>query len=324
MPPSPLPSPVQDLNALPLPALFTALIGNPRAHDSPLRRLLDLARDEDLGHLGDITSFASIPEHQQGTARLIARESMTLAGIAVIPAIVESFASARIRIDLFAQDGDTVVAKSPVAEFTGPLRDILAFERTLLNLLSRLSGVATTAAEFVARVSGTRTAILDTRKTTPGLRALEKYAVRCGGALCHRIGLFDAMLIKDNHIAGVSLSHLPAFVTQAVARAKSATTAAERPLSFIELEVDSLDQFSAILDAGGCAVDIVLLDNMPPDRLREAVALRDRSGLRIQLEASGGVNLNTVRAIAETGVERISAGAITHHAVSRDLALDIA
>lgn len=343
---------MSDLNDLELPALAAHLMGDWRVTSSPLRRLLELARDEDLGSspaaftnqsgltdashgLGDITTHASITTGANATARMVTREDLVVAGLACLPAVAEVFArhspgddhggpASRVRLTLASVDGRRVSRGSVLAEFSGPLADILAIERTALNLVSRLSGVATLAARFVDEIGGAgRARIYDTRKTTPGMRVLEKYAVRCGGAMCHRIGLFDAVLLKDNHLAGVAPDQLPAFVTSASARARELARQAGQSLAFIELEVDTLDQLGRVLGAGGCGVGIILLDNMSLDQLRQAVELRDRSGLAIELEASGGVRLDTVRAIAQTGVERISAGAITHQAVSRDIGLDI-
>lgn len=319
-----------ELNDLSLPDLFDRLCGRADAESSPLHRLLALMRDEDLGSAGlgsssdeqDVTSQACLPPDRIGRAVLVARERMTMAGLACVPGLLAVFGP-RVRASVRACDGARVEARSPVAEFEGPMREILTLERSLLNLVSRLSGVATMASRFVREIEGTSASVYDTRKTTPGLRVLEKYAARCGGAKCHRIGLYDALLIKDNHIAGVSPTDLPEFVSAAVARAREIASRRGRALSFAELEVDSLEQFRAVLEAGGCGLDIVLLDNMPPAMLRDAVSMRDRSGVRVELEASGGVRLETVRAIAETGVERISAGAITHHAVGMDLGLDI-
>jgi nicotinate-nucleotide pyrophosphorylase (carboxylating) len=188
----------------------------------------------------------------------------------------------------------------------------------MLNFVGRLSGISTRTAEFVAAVAGTRAAVLDTRKTTPGLRALEKHAVRCGGGANHRIGLFDAMLVKDNHVAGLAPAAMAARVADAARRAR-----ARHALSFVEAECDDLEQFRAIVALPAGTVDIALLDNMGLDALRACVALRDASAPALKLEASGGVRLETVRAIAETGIDRISVGALTHSAPCLDVGLDI-
>lgn len=308
---------MRDLNSLPLDRLFDELTS-----DGSLARILELARDEDLGPggmPGDLTSKVIIEPTQCGSARVMARTAGVIAGGACIPAVLRLFAPGA-RVDQHIADGKMISPGDCVATIIGLVDQILQAERTLLNLVSRLSGIATRTAKFVQLVAGTRAKLLDTRKTTPGLRNLEKYAVRCGGGFCHRLGLFDAVLIKDNHIAHIPTSELAAAVRAAADRARAMFPGRVR---FIELEVDRLDQLASVLDAGGAGVDIVLLDNMPAPRLSEAVALRDRSGVSIELEASGGVNLETIRAIAETGVDRISVGGLTHQATSLDLGLDI-
>ena len=202
-------------------------------------------------------------------------------------------------------------------EIRGPLSAILPVERTLLNLLGRASGVATATSRFVDAVAGTGAQIVDTRKTTPGLRTIEKYAVRCVGGRLHRIGLHDAVLIKDNHLAGLG-DHF----AEAVESAAMACREQMRP-RFIEIEVDDLEQFEAVLDLPSGTVDIVLLDNMDLAGIRQAVARRDQRRRALLLEASGGVTMDSVRGIAETGVDRIAVGAITHSAVQIDFGLDI-
>jgi nicotinate-nucleotide pyrophosphorylase (carboxylating) len=317
---------VADPNTLTLDALFDTL-----ARDGHIRRLLELARDEDLGRtgpgsssLGDITSRVTIEERTLGEARLVARQAGVVSGLRLIPMVADVFAAtSHWAADLHAADGRRVEAGTTVAILRGRVRDLLAIERTLLNLVGRMSGIATRTADFVHLVHGTRARVLDTRKTTPGLRALEKYAVRCGGGLSHRMGLYDAVLIKDNHLAHVTPDKLAAAVSDASARARAVAIERGVDLSFIECEVDRLEQLQAILEAGGCGVDIVLLDNMSTDQMRTAVRMRDDSGVDIQFEASGGVNEHTIRNIAQTGVERISIGGLTHHAVSLDLALDM-
>lgn len=303
---------MNDLNALSLPDLYAHLSGT-----GLVERLLQLARDEDLGSTGDVTSRVCLPSESVGIAKVVARMPMVVAGLAAAPDVVRVLAP-DARVDLIAADGQAVGVGSTLASVRGPMRQILAAERTLLNLVGRLSGIATFTSLFVEAVRGTRASVLDTRKTTPGLRVLEKYAVRCGGGLCHRIGLYDAVLIKDNHLAGVGIERLGEFVRHAAERSRAVPG-----VQFVEVEVDTLEQFAAILGAGGGGVDIVLLDNMSNDLLREAVAMRDRAGVAVKLEASGGVRLETVRGIAETGVERISSGAITHHAVAADVAMDV-
>jgi nicotinate-nucleotide pyrophosphorylase (carboxylating) len=227
-----------------------------------------------------------------------------------------------------ANDGDAVQAGAALAEIAGEARDLLTAERLLLNLVGRLSGIATLTRQYVDAIAGTRARIYDTRKTTPGLRRLEKYAVRCGGGTNHRTGLFDAVLIKDNHLAFAAAAHVAATPREAVERARQfvAETASSleaspdgKPAILIEVEVDTLDQLRDVLPA---LPDIVLLDNMPPDVLREAVALRDAAAPQVELEASGGISLHSVRAAAESGVERISVGGLTHSASSLDVGLD--
>lgn len=315
---------MKDLNALDLGSLYAEL-----TRPGVLRRLLELARDEDLGGAGDVTSAACIPESSTVSAALVAREEGVVAGLRALPELIDVFApSCEQRTQ--AADGDTVSAGGVLATIDGPTRQVLALERTLLNLLSRLSGVATNTARYASTVSGTRAEIFDTRKTTPGLRAMEKYAVRCGGGFCHRLGLHDAVLIKDNHLAGVGLDDFARFVADAAARARAVVRSQSEQrvgsgggVRFVQVEVDSLDQLRALLDAGGAGTDSVLLDNFAIEDLRRAVSMRDDAGVDVALEASGGVTLETVRLIAETGVDRISVGALTHHAVWLDLALDV-
>ncbi len=316
-----MPAPI-DLNAADLDTVWSALTKT-NLH----RRLLQLARDEDLaapGGAGDITSRVTIPEHAQGRAALVVREPGVLSGLRLLPDLLSLFAP-NAACQTRAADGKRADAGAVAAVLQGPLREILAAERTLLNLVGRLSGVATRTAEFVRAVEGAGAKIYDTRKTTPGLRILEKYAVRCGGGMSHRLGLHDAVLIKDNHIAAASPPDLAPWLTAAAARARALALESGTPLTFVECEVDTLAQLEAIIQAGGCNTDIILLDNMPPEDLRRAVEMRDRAGLKgkLHLEASGGVTLQTVRAIAETGVDRISAGALTHSVSSLDVALDI-
>jgi nicotinate-nucleotide pyrophosphorylase (carboxylating) len=212
-------------------------------------------------------------------------------------------------------DGTRVGPGEAVAEVFGPMRELLMFERTALNFLQRLSGVATLTARFVAEVAGTKARILDTRKTTPGWRALEKYAVRCGGGINHRFGLYDAVLIKDNHLAWLGqLGEADPIIT-AVRAARLETPAG----TVIEVEVDSLEQFERAL---ACRPDIVLIDNLGPGALAQAVRRRDEQAPGLLLEASGGVNLATVGQLARTGVDRISVGALTHSAPVLDIGLD--
>jgi len=302
-----------DLNALSLPELFAALCGD-------LGPLVRAMHREDLGPEGvDLTGLAAVGESARLEAVIAAREGGVVCGLATVPAVLAVFAPG-VRFEAAAHDGERVEGGTALARLEGPARELLAAERSLLNLIGRLSGVATRTAAFVRTMGGgTRARLYDTRKTTPGLRSLEKYAVRCGGGWCHRIGLHDAVLIKDNHLAGLTPRLVGERVREAAARVR-AMRQAGREVRFFEVEVDSVEQLDAVLGVDG--VDLVLLDNMPPAMLREAVRRRDAAGSPIELEASGGVTLESIREIALTGVERISAGSITHHAVWLDVGMD--
>jgi len=218
-----------------------------------------------------------------------------------------------------ARDGQSVAAGECVAEIEAPIRDLLMSERILLNLIGRLSGIATLTRQYVDAVQGTGARIYDTRKTTPGWRRLEKYAVRCGGGRNHRTGLFDAVLIKDNHLALAGCSPGDAVQQARQFLHEMMLDGPRAGQMIVEVEVDRLEQLDDVLPHGP---DIVLLDNMSPDQLREAVSRRGAADAAVELEASGGVNLQTIRAIAETGVDRISVGALTHSAVNLDVGLD--
>lgn len=288
-------------------------------------QLLRLAVHEDLGEVGDWTTLALVPKEAVGHAAVVARQPGVLSGESALEMTLQQF-DRRLRWSAETVDGQTVAPGQVIGRIEGPARGLLAAERPLLNLLGRLSGIATLTRRYVEAVAGTRTRIYDTRKTTPGWRRLEKYAVRCGGGCNHRLGLFDAVLIKDNHLAlGADLSpegsggYSPA---EAVTRARAyvASRPADAPRGVIvEIEVDTLDQFDQVLIAGP---DLILLDNMEPGELREAVARRNARCPAIELEASGGVDLGTVRRVAQTGVDRISVGALTHSAISLDFGLD--
>jgi nicotinate-nucleotide pyrophosphorylase (carboxylating) len=276
-------------------------------------RLVELALAEDLGTTGDRTSLSTIPADKSASAAFVARTPGVVAGLPAA-ALVCAAVDPALTFTPELPDGSPVEKGTRLAVVAGPLRSILAAERTALNFLQRLSGVATLTRKFVDLVAGTQAKVLDTRKTTPGWRLLEKYAVRCGGGTNHRVGLYDAILIKDNHIAG--LGDPATAVRRAVELARAYPGNAGLP---VEVEVDSLDQMRQVLPA---KPEIVLLDNMTADQLRACVALRDELAPGVQLEASGGVNLTTVCGIAETGVDRISVGAITHSAVALDIGLD--
>ena len=270
-----------------------------------LTALVRTALDEDAAH-NDLTSIATVHASARARAVIVARQPGVICGVPLaLEAVRQLEAHGTIRIDHV--DGARVAPGTIILYLSGKARGLLAAERVALNFMQRLSGVATLTAKFVEAVQGTRAKILDTRKTTPGWRLLEKYAVRCGGGTNHRMNLGDAVLIKDNHLAAVSGD-----VAAAVQRARAIAPAGAR----VEVECDRLEQAEAAVAAGA---DIVLLDNMTLDELREAV---DAIAGRALVEASGGVRLDTVRAIADTGVDWISVGAITHSAPALDLALD--
>jgi nicotinate-nucleotide pyrophosphorylase (carboxylating) len=283
--------------------------------------ILRLALAEDLGAWGDCTTMALVGENALGRAGVAARQPGVVAGLPGVK-LTLAMLDPRLRWSSKTQDGQPVEKGLCVGSIEGPARGLLAAERTLLNLLGRLSGIATLTRQYVDRVAHTQARIYDTRKTTPGWRRLEKYAVRCGGGWNHRGGLDEAVLIKDNHLAlGAQASNRTKRFTPADAVVWARQFAAERRDAnmVIEVEVDTLDQLGLVLFA---RPDIVLLDNMSPAQLLEAVARRNAFDPAIELEASGGINLATVQAIAETGVERISVGALTHSAIALDFGLD--
>lgn len=273
-----------------------------------VRALVDRALQEDLG-AGDVTTDLVTPVDAEASGILVARAEGVLAGRDVARAVFRA-TDRSLTVDLRREDGDRLGPGEAILRVKGSARSILRAERTALNFLQRLSGIATLTARFVDAVRGTEARIVDTRKTTPGLRALEKYAVRCGGGANHRFGLSDGFLLKDNHRA----------VLRAGGRSlASAVEHARRHLSHtvpVEVEIDDLDRLAEAVEAG---VDAVLLDNFSPEDLRAAV---DQAGGHVLLEASGGITLETVRQVAETGVDLISVGALTHSAPSLDLALD--
>jgi nicotinate-nucleotide pyrophosphorylase (carboxylating) len=263
---------------------------------------------EDIGR-GDVTTLALIPARCEARAQMVARGPVTVAGLAFAAAAFKTV-SPRVQIREVVADGAAVKAGDVLLDLRGPARALLTAERTALNFVQRLSGVATLTAQFVAAVAGTGARILDTRKTTPGWRRFEKYAVTCGGGRNHRQGLFDMVLIKDNHLVALR-NEKPNAIAAAVQRARAAW-----PSLKVEVEADTLDQVVQALAAGA---DFVLLDNMSPATLRRAVK---RVAGRALTEASGGVSLKTARAIAATGVDFISVGALTHSAPAADIALD--
>jgi nicotinate-nucleotide pyrophosphorylase (carboxylating) len=282
---------------------------HPEAFLSPLAidEAVQRALDEDLGRAGDITSIATIPETTMAHAILVARQAGVIAGLPLAVATFQKL-SPDINIQAHARDGATVAAGMHVLTISGPARAVLAGERTALNFVGRLSGVATLTSEYVRHTAGTKLRICCTRKTTPGLRALEKYAVRCGGGFNHRFGLDDAILIKDNHIA------VAGGIKPVLERARAHIG----HLVKVEIEVDTLSQLREVLDTG--LADVVLLDNMDITTLTEAVKLTKG---RVVLEASGGVTRSSIAAIAATGVDYASSGALTHSAPNFDVALDI-
>lgn len=267
-----------------------------------IERLLDAALAEDVG-AGDVTSEAVVPEDAVLAADMRTREDIVVAGLDIALAVFRRLAPAA-RVEALVADGARAPAGTTLARIEGPARGLLTAERTALNIVQHLSGIATLTRAFVDRIAGTGATLLDTRKTVPGLRRLAKYATAVGGARNHRLGLYDAVLIKDNHIA------VCGGVGAAVAAAKA------RGLGPVEVECDSLDQVADALEAGA---ERVLLDNMDPAHMREAVAMARG---RAKVEASGGVTLETVRDIAETGVDFISVGRITHSAPAVDIGLD--
>jgi nicotinate-nucleotide pyrophosphorylase (carboxylating) len=286
-----------------------------------LTHLVRLAMREDLDRGFDLTTVAVVPAELPAEAHVVARARGVASGLDLIDWILEAI-NCTVVCQSLCQDGYPFEAGQSLAILTGDARDVLTCERTLLNFLGRLCGIATWTRQHVDCLQGLSTRLYDTRKTTPGWRRLEKYAVRCGGGYNHRSGLYDAILIKDNHLAchqrltGHLLS--PA---EAVQRARQfiQSQPAVPPETVIEIEVDSLEQLAIALAA---KPDIVLLDNMMLDQLRTAVHMRDAGEHPVELEASGGVRLETLRAIAQTGVDRVSLGALTHSAINLDLGLD--
>jgi nicotinate-nucleotide pyrophosphorylase (carboxylating) len=306
------------------------------ALEDDCRQLVRLAVREDLDRHLDWTTVALVPEDTQGRADVVVRCEGVIAGLVAVETILaEMETEIEWRTDI--DDATFVSAGTVVARMAGNARDMLTAERPVLNLLGRLSGIATLTRKYVRAVEGTQARIYDTRKTTPGWRRLEKYAVRCGGGHNHRTGLFDAVLIKDNHLAvRAKTDHpkpSPADAVTCVRQFLKTTFGEDRQAGpakadktswgdmIIEVEVDTLEQLG---DAVAAGPDIILLDNMTPQQLRQAVQIRDaaRTEGRTELEASGGVNLDTVRHIAQAGIDRISVGALTHSAASLDIGLD--
>jgi len=288
-----------------------------------IRDLILLAKAEDLG-TDDVTSRLLVPEETVATGTLVQKEVGIVCGLPIVQMICGVY-DERLRVEqipgfhLEVIEGRYSDAKAaPLLRIRGPMRSLLSAERVILNFLQHMSGVATLTNRFVKRVEGTAARILDTRKTLPGLRVLDKYAVRCGGGHNHRMGLYDGLLVKDNHMTRIGPKELGAYLLRVVATSRAEN--AQRP---IEVEVDTLDQFREVIKVDG--VDIILLDNMDCPSMQAAVEIRNKAGKRGKafLEASGGVTLETVRAVAMTGVDRIAVGAITHSAPALDIGLDL-
>ena len=288
-----------------------------------LKTLIELARDEDLRG-DDVTSRLMVPEDAIGVGTLMQREVGVACGLPIVEMVCRAY-DERLRVEMIPGFHMEVIEgrfsdarQTPLLRLRGPMRSLLSAERVVLNFLQHLSGVATHTARFVRRVAGTGAKIYDTRKTRPGLRLLDKYAVRSGGGHNHRVGLYDGLLVKDNHLAGMPQRDLADYLAKVVHQSR-----AEDPSRLIEIEVDRLDQMREVLKVEG--VQVILLDNMDCPTMIHAVDLRNRAGRKgqVELEASGGVTLETVRSIASTGVERIAVGAITHSAPTLDIGLDV-
>jgi len=281
-----------------------------------IRPLIELAIKEDLGQ-GDITSQLLFKDSIQAKANIISREEIVVCGMNIVEEILRQY-DPRLKLKILIPDGSEAHVSARLGTIEGPLRSMLSAERVLLNFLQRLSGIATTTRKYVNAITGTKAKIYDTRKTTPGWRLLEKYAVRCGGGYNHRLGLDDGILIKDNHIAELGRNFYP--------KLKKVISEARRikGIKFIAVEVDHVDnQLNYVLKIPG--IDIVLLDNMGQWQLKHAVEMRNKmcgKGKKPLLEASGNITLNNVSAIAQCGVDRIAVGAITHSATAVDIALD--
>ena len=281
------------------------------AEHAACQTLVNLALEEDLGTAGDLTCAATIPPDLRGEATFVSRSPGVVSGLLVAP-IIYARTQADVQFFPFVEDGTRLQPGTALAVVRGKMSAILSTERIVLNFLQRLSGVASLTRRYVDLVAALPVKILDTRKTTPGWRLLEKYAVRCGGGHNHRMGLYDGVMLKDNHLAA-----LGGGITEAVrhVRQKYGTSVP------VEVEVDTLGQLDEALTAGP---DIVLLDNMSVEMMREAVSRRNKVAPAVLLEASGGINFQTLRGIAETGVDRISIGALTHSAPALDIGLDYA
>ena len=292
--------------------------------------LIELALIEDVGSCDlttaiDGTTRALFSDTAAVNADFVTRQSGIVCGLQICQLAIEHFAP-KLELEINVSDSQSVSPGQALARISGDPRDILVMERTCLNFLCRLSAISTLTRAFVERVAGTQAKILDTRKTTPGWRRLEKYAVQCGGGMNHRMGLYDAIMIKDNHLAmhASVVQDQQLSITEAIRLArdwilKNAPSLPDGDQTILQIEVDTLEQFEVALAAGP---DIVLLDNMTPEQLTKAVEIRNRTSPDVLLEASGGINLETARTMAETGVERISVGGLTHSAGNFDIGLD--
>jgi nicotinate-nucleotide pyrophosphorylase (carboxylating) len=279
--------------------------------------LIELAKNEDLG-LGDITSEITIPADKPGAGRIIFRQTGVLCGLAVARDVLHCY-DENLQLETTHSDSQTITVGESVAHISGSLRSLLAAERIMLNFLQRLSGIATLTQKYVEAVKGSSAQICDTRKTTPGWRELEKYAVRCGGGHNHRSGLYDAVLIKDNHLQSLGPGNLQEKLEQVIKKTRQIP---QKP-QFVEVEVDNFEQLAEVLKTQG--VDMILLDNMAPEQLTQAVQMRNQlfPDKRVLLEASGGITLENVGQVAAAGVERISIGALTHSVPSLDISFDV-
>jgi nicotinate-nucleotide pyrophosphorylase (carboxylating) len=299
---------------------YTTVVAD-AALENDLRALVRLSIAEDLRSAVDWTTVCLIEPERNGGCQIVPRESGICAGLATLPWIIDEF-DAELEQECLIQDGDPLLPGQPIARLRGNVRDLLTSERTILNIISRLCGIATQTRQYVDEIASTGARLYDTRKTTPGWRLLEKYAVHCGGGCNHRSGLYDGFLIKDNHLALAGDDNVPLAASDAARKAiawRGAQVERMTAPTIVEIEVDSIAQLRDVLPVDP---DIVLLDNFSLDELREAVAIRGAAESQVELEASGNVRIDTIREIAATGVDRISSGALTHQATSLDLGLD--
>lgn len=289
--------------------------------ENDTRLLVRLAIAEDLSDAVDWTSVCLIDDERRGGCAIVPRQAGVCAGLATLPWIVDEF-EADLDLELLSRDSAELVAGQPIAKLRGNARDLLTSERVILNVLGRLCGIATQVARYVQAIDGFGASVYDTRKTTPGWRLLEKYAVACGGGKNHRRGLYDGFLIKDNHLQLGGRDGIPMATGDAASKAlqwRGGQVQRMTAPEMVEIEVDSLDQLRDVLPVGP---DIVLIDNFEIESIRQAVTLRDELNPAVELEVSGNVTIDTIAEIASTGVERISSGALTHQATWLDVGLD--